>query len=105
MSASDVENVLNQVAMSQQILNVLDKVEPGLTRRRGQVLRSLVLLRLKLLKLEPVKGFEMMKQMKQLMIMTREITKCQQFESEEEREEWSNTIRKAIISSSQNASE
>ena len=58
-------------------MKVLDIVEPGLTRRRGQVLHCLVRIQLRLLHtLQTLPGMEMMKMVKHLMMTANEAGQC-----------------------------
>ena len=101
-NVTDQDILEQQVTMCQDVLAVLDVVEPGLTKRRGQMFKQLALTKLKLLKINPASGFEMMKQMKQLMMILKEAGKCNQFDSKEDIEEWTKTIRQSMMVSARN---
>ena len=57
--------------------------------------------KLKLLKVSPpAGGLQMMLQMKGLMTLLKEVSRCKQFESQAAQEDWSNTIKQIMVSSS-----
>ena len=100
---SEPEMMLKQVSLCEEIISVLDIVEPGITRRRGQVLRVMVITKLKLMKLNPPGGLQLMKQMKQMMMLLKEIGRCKEFDSKAEQDDWSrlcSTVTMVIRSSS-----
>ena len=86
-----------QLQLCEEVLAVLDTVEPGLTRRRGQVLRVLALTKLRLLRLQPPAGLELVKQMKQTMAVLKEVSRCKQFDSKADREDWANTLKQTMM--------
>ena len=95
---TDEKTLSQQVYLAREILSVLDIVEPGLTRRRGQVLRVLAVTKLKLLKLNPpVSGLEMMMEMKGIMLLLREVARCKQWDTEGEKEEWAKTMKQIMM--------
>ena len=56
---------------------------------------------MKLMKLDPPKGgLQMMLEMKNLMTLLREVSKCKQFESAESQAAWSRTIKQIMVTSS-----
>ena len=96
------EMMLRQVSLCEEILSILNIVEPGITRRRGQVLRVMVITKLKLMKMNPPAGLQLMKQMKQMMMLLKEIGKCKEFDSKAEQDDWSklcSTVTMVIRSS------
>ena len=96
----DPETLKTQLRACHDIITVLDIVEPGLTRRRGQVLRSMVRIQLRLMQtLETLPGMEMMKIVKHLMMVTNEVGQCllQNHVVSEMREELSRTMRTIML--------
>ena len=93
----DPEALQTQLKSCHDIMTVLDIVEPGLTRRRGQVLRSMVRIQLRLMQTLP--GIEMMKMVKHLMMVTSEVGQCllQNDVVSEMREELSRTMRHIML--------
>ena len=98
---NDEKTLTQQVFLAKEILSVLDIVEPGLTKRRGQILRVMAVTKLKLMKLNPPgPGLQMMMEMKGMMLLLREVARCKQWDSEGEKEEWAKTMKQMMMASS-----
>ena len=94
----DPELLKTQVKACHDIMTVLDIVEPGLTKRRGQVLRCMVSIQLRMIHSMQT-GMEMMKMVKHLMMVTSEVGQCllQSDVVSELREELSRTMRHIML--------
>lgn len=100
-NVTDEKILTQQVFLAKEILSVLDIVEPGLTKRRGQILKVMAVTKLKLMKLNPPgPGLQMMMEMKGMMLLLREVAKCKQWDSEAEKEEWAKTMKQMMMFSS-----
>lgn len=100
-NVTDEKILTQQVFLAKEILSVLDIVEPGLTKRRGQILKVMAVTKLKLMKLNPPgPGLQMMMEMKGMMLLLREVAKCKQWDSEGEKEEWAKTMKQMMMFSS-----
>ena len=100
-NVTDEKILTQQVFLAKEILSVLDIVEPGLTKRRGQILKVMAVTKLKLMKLNPPgPGLQMMMEMKGMMLLLREVAKCKQWDSEGEKEEWARTMKQMMMFSS-----
>ena len=100
-NVTDEKILTQQVFLAKEILSVLDIVEPGLTKRRGQILKVMAVTKLKLMKLNPPgPGLQMMMEMKGMMLLLREVAKCKQWDSEGEKEDWAKTMKQMMMFSS-----
>ena len=74
------DEVSRQLELAEQILEVMDKIDPGLTPRRGEMLKHVVNMRMKKANIEVKKGdidrATHMKIMKSSMILMKEVMKC-----------------------------
>ena len=74
------DEVSRQLELAEEVLAVMDKIDPGLTPRRGEMLKHVVNMRMKKANMEVKKGdidrVTHMKIMKSSMMLMKEVMKC-----------------------------
>ena len=74
------EQVSRQLELAEQVLEVMNKIDPGLTPRRGEMLKHVVNMRMKKANMEVKKGdidrVTHMKIIKTSMLLMKEVMKC-----------------------------
>ena len=81
-----------KISLCEEVIMVMGKVDPGYGRRRGQLLEEMVKSKLVVLKMKEISKLKLMLEMKNLMKLIREASKCKQFESKDEQESFAKRV-------------
>ena len=92
-----VEGNARKMSMCEEVMRVLGKVDPGFSRRRGQLLEELAKSKLAILKKQELSKLKIMLEMKNLMRILKEASKCKQFESKEEQEGFARRVEAMMV--------
>merc|ERR1711892_240771 len=81
-----------KISLCEEVIMVMGKVDPGYGKRKGQLLEEMVKSKLAILKKKEISKLKLMLEMKNLMKLIREASKCKQFESKEEQESFAKRV-------------
>ena len=76
---------------------VMGKVDPGYSRRKGQILEEMARAKMAILKKQEMPNLKLMLEMKNVMKLIRETSKCKQFESQEEQENFAKRVEVMMV--------
>ena len=86
-----------KMELCEEVMRVMGKVDPGYSRRRGQLLEELAKAKLAILKKQEMPKLKLMLEMKNLMKIIKEASKCKQFESKEEQENFASRVELMMV--------
>ena len=86
-----------KISLCEEIMMVMGKVDPGYSRRKGQILEEMARAKMAILKKQEMPKLKLMLEMKNVMKLIREASKCKQFESQEEQENFAKRVEVMMV--------
>ena len=86
-----------QISLCEEVIRVMGKVDPGYSRRRGQLLEMMSRAKMAIMKKQEMPKLKQMLEMKSVMKLIKEACKCKQFESREEQEKFAKHIESMMV--------